>query len=373
MPAPRLEIDLRKIHHNARELVARLARRGVSITGICKATLGSAEVANTLLSAGIQCLGDSHIENIEGMRRAGVVAPMVLIRSPMSSQVKRVIEFVDVSFNTEIEVLKRLSQEALQANRMHGVVLMIELGDRREGIMPDDVLATVRETLQLPNIVLKGIGTNLACRSGVCPDARNMAELSTLADLIESTFGIKLEIVTGGNSANMHWGFSGVGLGRINNLRLGEVILLGCETLHRKPIDGLFTDAFSLVAEVIESKLKPSQPVGRVAQTAFGDVLPARNRGWVTQSILAIGRQDTDPDGLSAPVGIEIMGASSDHLILEAESGALSVGAEVAFELNYSALLLAMTSPFVAKIFKTSGGSVGTPMPLVEQTVPLAS
>ena len=35
-------------------------------------------------------------------------------------------------------------------------------------------------------------------------------------------------------------------VGKINNLRLGESIYLGCETLHRKPIPGLFTDALTV-------------------------------------------------------------------------------------------------------------------------------
>lgn len=354
MTAPRLEIDLAKIHHNARYLVKRFARRGVSVTGICKATLGSAQVANTLLSAGVQCLGDSHIENIESMRAAGVMAEMTLIRSPMSSQATRVVASADVSFNTELEVIKQLSQVAQGSGRTHGVVLMVELGDRREGIMPGDLLETARHTLSLPNIVLKGIGTNLACRHGISPDSQNMSELSTLADLVESTFDIQLETITGGNSANLNWGLSGEALGRINNLRLGEVILLGCETLHRAPIEGLFTDAFTLVAEVIESKLKPSLPLGTVAQAAFGVAPPAVDRGIVMQSILAIGRQDIDPQGLSAGAGIDIMGASSDHLILVADGNTLPVGAEVAFQLNYSALVRAMTSPFVAKVFKTA-------------------
>jgi len=339
MPAPRLEIDLEKIRHNADTLVKRLARRGISVTGVCKATLGSAEIANVLLRAGVSFLGDSRIENIEAMRFAGVPAEMTLIRSPMLSQVKRTIMSADVSCNTEIEVIRRLSQVAQQTQRTHGVVLMVELGDRREGIMPDNLIETVRQTLCLPNIVLKGIGTNLACRCGVSPDARNMAELSALADLIETTFDLTLETVSGGNSANLEWALSGEEPGRINNLRLGEAILLGCETLHRQPLDGLFTDAFTLVAEVIESKIKPSNP-------------SVVDRGLITQSILAIGRQDIDPHGLLPPAGIEIMGASSDHLILLSDNRALPVGAEVAFQLNYSALVLAMTSPFVARMIK---------------------
>jgi predicted amino acid racemase len=268
----------------------------------------------------------------------------------MLSQAKRVVRHADVSCNTEIVVIRKLSLEAQKAGRSHGVILMVELGDLREGIMPDDLLDCVRETLSLPNIDFKGIGTNLACRSGVAPDARNMAMLTELTELIETTFDLRVEIVSGGNSANLEWALSAAKIGRVNDLRLGEAILLGCETLHRQPLDGLHTDAIKLTAEVIEAKVKPTLPSGEIAQNAFGETQTVADRGQVTQAILAIGRQDTDPDGLQAVAGIDIMGASSDHLILESDGFDLAVGTEVTFQLNYSALVRAMTSPFVAKI-----------------------
>ena len=226
----------------------------------------------------------------------------------------------------------------MKAKQTHGIVLMVELGDLREGIMPSDLESTVRQTLRLPNIELKGIGTNLACRCGVSPDARNMAELSTLADSIEATFGLTLDIVSGGNSANLQWALSGSDTGRINDLRLGESILLGREPLYRQPIDGLFTDAITLIAEVIESKVKPSQPWGEIAQTAFGVEAATRHRGHISQTILAIGRQDTDPCGLQPPPEIEILGASSDHLITDSGGDLVPAGTQLAFQLNYSAL-----------------------------------
>lgn len=361
MPTPRLEIDLEKIRHNAGILVKRLAHRGISVTGVSKATLGSTEIANTLLQAGVSAIGDSRIENIEAMRHNQITAKMVLVRSPMLSQVERVVMHADVSLNTEIEVIRRLSRAAQKFHRTHEIILMVELGDLREGIMPDDLVETVREMLSLPNIVLKGIGTNLACRCGVSPDAENMAELSALADLIEATFNLQLEVISGGNSANLEWALGGAETGRVNDLRLGEAILLGCETLHRQPIDDLFSDAFTLVAEVIETKVKPSQPSGTIAQTAFGEALPVIDRGPVSQSILAIGRQDTDPNGLTPPAGIEIMGGSSDHLILLSGNGELPVGSEVAFQLNYSALVVAMTSPFVSKRVTDSAANLYGP------------
>lgn len=352
MNTPRLEIDLDKIHHNASTLVERLAQRGIAVTGVTKATLGSPEIAGVLLGAGVSTLGDSRIENIEVMHRAHVQAPMMLIRSPMLSQAKRVVTHADVSFNTELDVISKLSSAAQEANRTHGIVLMVELGDLREGIMPGNLEKSVRETLRFPNIALEGIGTNLACQNGVSPDAKNMAELSALADSIDTTFGSVLETVSGGNSGNLEWALSGANTGRINNLRLGESILLGRETLHRQPIDGLHIDAITLIAEVIESTVKPSRPWGELAQTAFGEKPPARDRGDIAQTILAVGRQDTDPDGLHPPPGVKILGASSDHLIVDCGSDPVGVGAEITFHVNYSAFVRAMTSPFVAKVMK---------------------
>lgn len=352
MSAPRLEIDLEKIEFNARTLTKRLASQGISVTAVMKATLGSFEIANTFLQAGVKRLSDARIENIIKLRQKGISAPIALIRSPMLSQVARIITYADLSFNTEIDVIHALSIAAQKAHRIHGVVLMVELGDLREGIMPNDLHHAVRETLRLPNIKLKGIGTNLACRSGVSPDATNMAELSAIANSIESTFGYPLEIVSGGNSANLEWAFSGADTGRINNLRLGESILLGCDPLRRQPIHGLHSDAIRLVAEVIEFKVKPAQPRGTLAQNAFGEPAPTKKQGHIQQVILAIGRQDIDPLGLEPPPGIKILEASSDHLVVESCNVSYPVGTAIPFKPNYSALLRAMTSPFVSKIWK---------------------
>jgi len=350
MTAPRLEIDLGKIHHNARTLVRRLALRGIAVMGVTKAALGSPAVAREMILAGVSELGDSRLENIRSMREAGIVAPMALIRSPMLSQVERVAEYVDLSFHTEFEAISELSRAAQKFGKIHNIVLMVELGDLREGLFPSDVEKTVPLILNLPNLVLKGIGTNLACLNGVIPDAQKMSELSVLADSIEATYDITLDIVSGGNSANLSWALSDANTGRVNHLRLGESILLGRETLHRQPIEGLFTDAITLVAEVIESKVKPSEPWGEIAQTAFGDKPVVKEEGCMRRAILALGRQDTDPEGLSLPNGLAILGASSDHLIVDCGPHRLQIGSGMTFQLNYSALVRSMTSPFVVKV-----------------------
>ena len=350
--APRLDINLDKIHDNARILVERLADKNISVTGVTKATLGSLKIAEALLHAGVSTLGDSRIENIKSMRHAHDKVQISLIRSPMLSQAKQVVHYSDVSHNTELEVIGALSAEAQKQKRVHGVILMVELGDLREGIMPCDMESMVRETLKFSNIAFKGIGTNLACRSGVSPDATNMNELSTLADTLDTTFGFVMETISGGNSSNLGWALSDVDTGRINNLRLGEAILLGCDPLNREPIEGLHIDAITLSAEVIEVKIKPSKPRGDIAETAFGTVKTSKDNGLISQALLAAGEQDIDPNGLLPPDYMEIIGASSDHLILNAGSQQLPIGSEIKFIPNYSALLRAMTSPFVSKVIE---------------------
>ena len=317
--------------------------------------MGSPEIAKAWIHAGVTGLGDSRIENMATMRHARIAKSMTLIRTPMLSQIDQVVEISDVSFNTEIEVIRRLSTAAKKTNRVHGIVLMVELGDLREGMMPVDLEKAVRTVLHLPNILFMGIGTNLACRSGVSPDNQNMAELSKLADSIDAVFGPIVNTVSGGNSANLEWALDGTSTGRINNLRLGESLLLGCEPLHRMPIEGLHTDAITLIAEVIELKDKPSLPWGTLAQSAFGEVILGRDRGNISQAILAIGRQDTDPDGLTSPSGLSILAASSDHLVVDTSCfpTSMKIGTEISFQLDYSALLRAMTSPFVSKTMKT--------------------
>jgi predicted amino acid racemase len=283
------------------------------------------------------------------MREAGVQAQFVLLRMPIPSQIEDVVRYTDISLNSELSVIKALSKFAVKQDTTHKIILMVELGDLREGLMPSDLEDIVREIVELEGIELSGIGTNLACFGGIKPDEEKMRYLSSLAREVEEGFSLTLEFVSGGNSANYNWFMSTEDVGRINNLRLGESIYLGRETLYRKPIPGLFTDAFTLVAEVIESKIKPSVSYGEVCQDAFGNVPVFEDRGQIRRAILGVGLQDVLVSGLTPRSDIDILGTSSDHIIVDAKEMDLNVGNEVEFDLNYGALLSAMTSPYVMK------------------------
>lgn len=351
MTIPRIEINLEKIVHNAKTLKKIYSSKGIDIIGVTKVVCGDPTIYRTLVDAGINILADSRISNIRKMRNEHIQAQFLLLRSSCS-QAKDIVKYADISLNSELLVIKELSKYAVKQDTIHKILLMVELGDLREGIMPSDLENTVKEVIKLKGIRLVGIGTNLACFGGIKPDDEKMKYLSTIAKNIEDKFKLKLELVSGGNSANYNWFLSTKDVGKINNLRIGESIFLGRETLDRKPIPKLFTDAFTLIAEVIESKIKPSLPYGDIHQDAFGNTPKFNDRGLMRRVILGIGLEDVLVSGLTPILDIDILGASSDHIIIDAKQTNLKVGNTVEFNLNYGALLSAMTSPYINKKYK---------------------
>lgn len=346
---PRLRVDLGKIAHNASRLSNLYASEGIGIMGVTKVVCGSPAVAKTLVDSGIAVLADSRWQNLKKMRQAGIRARFVLLRIPSLSEAEQVVRYADISMNTEMAVLRRLSAAALKQGTVHETIVMVELGDLREGIMPTDLERFVQTARRLPGIRVVGIGANLACFGGIRPDKRNMDQLSRLANKIERRLALPLTYVSGGTSANYKWFVSAESRGAINNLRLGEAIYLGREPLDREPIPGLYTDAFALVAEVIEAKTKPSKPYGETGQDAFGNRPRFEDQGPMRRGLLGVGAQDVPVTGLQFAADIEILGASSDHTVIDLKQTDLQVGDEVAFSVNYGSLLALMTSPYVEK------------------------
>ncbi|MGF1603751.1 MAG: alanine/ornithine racemase family PLP-dependent enzyme [Thermosynechococcaceae cyanobacterium] len=345
---PRIEISLSKIQHNAQMLSELYGQQGLSLMGVTKATLGEPAIATAMLRGGVQYIADSRLENIQRMKAAGISAQFVLLRTALS-QAEAVVRTVDISLNTELETIKALSHSAKTQGQTHQIILMVELGDLREGILPEDLSPFIFKTLGLPHIKIIGIGSNLACLGGIKPEVQNMDTLSALAMAVETEFQIKLPLISGGNSANYEWYQSAPTTGRVNNLRVGESILLGCETVNGKEIPGLYRHAFQLIAEVIEAKEKPSLPFGAIGQDAFGNVSTFIDRGLQHRAIIALGRQDVLISGLRAESDVEILGSSSDHLVLDSRGCDLKIGSEVTFNLDYGGILSAMTSPYIQK------------------------
>lgn len=370
MAGPNVIVNIDKIEANARSITSMCDDYGIGVTGVTKVTCGMPSVARALLRGGVKGIGESRLENVHRLRANGIVDEMMLLRIPPLSETDEIVRSVDISLNSELSVIRSLSRAAEEHGLVHHVILMIDLGDLREGLWPDDVLPAARETLELPNLKLKGVGTNLTCYGGVIPTEKNMLQLVDWAHRIEDTFGIKIETISGGNSSSLPLLKKGNMPKEVNHLRLGEALMLGRETVHRSPWPGTSQDAFLLEAELIELKKKPSVPIGETGEDAFGKTPAFEDKGKILRGILNIGREDVDVEGLQ-PVAPEqrILGASSDHLLVDLSSSAenaektdqertgseqkglqrLELGDKVAFGMNYSALLAAMTSAYVSK------------------------
>ncbi|MGJ9384677.1 alanine/ornithine racemase family PLP-dependent enzyme [Salipaludibacillus sp. CF4.18] len=346
---PRVEINLLKIAHNIDKLIHLYGTKGLDIMGVTKGVCGSPAIAKLMVDKGIRLIADTKLANLQKMNEANIKAEFVLLRTPALSEINSVVQYANISMNTELEVIKKLSEAAAHSLSVHEIILMIEMGDLREGIMPADLDEVIQEVLTLPGVKIRGIGANFACFGGVKPSTDKLAELSSLADIIRRTYDIPLSCISGGNSANYNWFMNTEDTGNITNLRIGESIYLGCETLDRSAIPGLYTDAFTFVAEVIESKLKPSLPYGEIGQDAFGNHPQFTDQGPMKRTILGVGSQDVLVSGLEPKLNLEVLGSSSDHTLLNPKEVRLEVGDEVDFNLSYGALLSAMTSPYVAK------------------------
>jgi predicted amino acid racemase len=349
---PALRVELAKIEQNARAVVTSCREHGIAVTGVTKGTCGLPEVARAMLRGGVESIGDSRLENVERMRGAGVGAPFMMLRIPPLSRADEVVAAVDVSLNSELAVLRGLSEAALRRSRRHDVIVMVDLGDLREGVWPDDLALFARELGRLEGLRLVGVGSNLTCYGGVIPTEVNMDRLVRCAEVVESTLGSRLPWISGGNSSALPLIASGRMPPRVNHVRIGEAILLGRETVRRTPWPGTFQDAFELRAEVIELKAKPSVPLGERGEDAFGGRADFPERGERLRALLNLGREDVDVAGL-LPLDprLGVMGASSDYLIVDATDAAetLRVGDAVSFRLGYGALLAAMDSQYVEK------------------------
>ena len=333
---PTLKVNLDLIRGNTAQVVDLALEKGIDIWGVTKGARGDKKVGKAMLDGGVKGLADSRLSNLR--RLSELETDLMLLRIPALSEVKEVIELVDISLNSEVEVIKALNKAAARKNKIHKVILMVDMGDRREGILPSDLLFAVREVKSLSNIDLAGIGTNLACFRGVVPDQEMVNQFGSKVEECRKQLDVDLEFITAGNSSSLPLlladGFKPVS----NCYRIGETILLGTEVPGGDKFPLTDRNTFILEAEVIEIKEKP----------------PSQ------RAILALGRQDIIPQGLNI-INKEatIVDASSDHLVVEVDRKIdLKLGAKLQFKLSYAALLRAVTSPYVRKEYKgDSNGS----------------
>lgn len=356
---PKLVVDLKKLQHNIDRVLVNCQDQGVEVAGVIKGCSGLPECAKLMAQEGCRFIASSRLDQIEAVRNYGVQADFMLIRVPMLSEAADVVRLTEISLNSEAKVLRALNHQAGLQDKQHKVILMVDLGDLREGFWDREELMEAALCVEnnMHNLELAGVGTNLGCYGGIDATVEKLNELVECAEAIEEKIGRELEFVAGGSTTSYPRVLEKNMPRRINLLRIGEAMLLardlqdfwGCDMsdMHR--------DVFTLQAEVIEAREKPSYPVGKIMYDAFERKPEFEDRGIRRRALIALGRADfAFPDMLiPRDKNIQILGASSDHTILDVQDcqREYKVGDIIEFDLCYSTIVYATNSPNVDIVY----------------------
>lgn len=353
-----ITLNTTKLKDNYQHLDKLFKAHNIEWSVVAKVLCGNEKYLNKLFTLGIHQICDSRISNLKTIKKLAPDIETVYIKPPAKRMVKNVVKYADVSFNTEFETIRMLSEEASRQNKLHKVVIMIEMGELREGVMREEFIDFYGRVFELPQIQVAGIGTNLTCMYGVLPSQDKLIQLCLYKELVEAKFNRNIPYISGGASVTIPLIHHGLLPKGINHFRVGETFFLGTDVYHNTTFEAMHDDVFRLYAEVIELTEKPKVPNGMLGQNLLGETTPLNTDELGEQSyraIVDIGLLDID-DAHITPLqkGIRIAGASSDMMVLDVGDNPqnLKVGDLVAFKMDYMGLLRIMNSDYVEKLFE---------------------
>ncbi len=344
------------LRHNYEFLDRLFRENGKEWAIVTKLLCGNEAYLKEVLDLGIKEVCDSRIHNLEIIKRLAPEVQTVFIKPPGSRNIEEVVRYADASFNSESTIIKMLSEEAQRQGKVHKIVIMIELGDLREGIMGDHLIDFYASVFELPNIEVTALGANLNCLHGVMPSQDKMIQLSLYKQLIEAKFNRKIPYITGGTSVVLPLLTQKQMPKAVNHFRIGETLYFGNNLVTEEPIEGMKQDVIRLYTEIIEITKKPKVPIGLMAANPSGEVLEVDESDYGKTSyraILDIGLLDISPDYLVADdPDIEIVNASSDMLVVDLGETRRNykVGDLLSFQLKYMGALRLLNSDYIEKV-----------------------
>lgn len=354
MSSARLKICLPKLQHNMDTLASIAHDKGVLLAIVSKVVSADPEVIRCIDHSDADMLADARTLNLI---HSNTAKQKLLLRIGSPNEADEIVRSADISLQSELATILALNEAAKRMNKIHKIILMIDLGDLREGIFFENTneIRTVAKAISTAsNLELYGTGTNLTCYGSILPDKENLGRLVAITQSLRKELNEEIPVISGGNSTSLPLLFDDGLPAGINHLRVGEAIHLGVVPGLYTPIDGMHRDVYTLEADIIELKKKPSMPIGTKSRNAFGEEVSYVDEGEQQRAILSIGRQDVSVDGLTPiDMDIRILGASSDHLILDLThtKHTYRVGDPISFALDYGALLSCSTSKYVKRVY----------------------
>lgn len=322
---------------------------------VSKLLCGNKDYLKVLLELGITDFCDSRISNLKTIKQLNPEVKTTYIKPPAKRAIPSVVKYADISLNTEINTIQLLSEEALKQNKVHQVIIMIELGELREGVMGDYFMNFYKQVFQLKNIEVVGIGTNLSCLYGVLPNHDKLIQLCLYEQLIEARFNKQIEFVSGGSSVTIPLIFQNLLPKGINHFRVGETLFLGTDVYNNTTYNSMKSDVFRLYSEIIELSEKPLVPIGEMGVNVEGHEVEFDDKqiGQTSfRGILDLGLLDVDEEHIT-PVdeSVSFVGASSDMLVIDLKNNPnnYKVGDLVEFKMNYMGVLRIINSKYIEK------------------------
>lgn len=323
---------------------------------VSKLLCGNEIYLKEIISLGTHEILDSRVSNLRRIKSIDPNIQTVYIKPPAKRSIESIVKYADVSFNTEIYTIQMLSNEAKRQNKTHKVIIMIEMGDLREGVMGEELVEFYGKILKMPNIQITGIGTNLNCLSGVMPTQDKLIQLSLYKQLIEAKFNITIPWVSGGTSVAIPLILKNARPMAINHFRVGEALFFGKDLFTGKTIEGMHDDVFKLFAEIIEITEKPDTPTGELGENVAGNTFSMNDTddfgGTSLRAIIDIGLLDMQPQYLEPDDNdITIIDASSDMLVIDISNSQKNykIGDLISFKIKYMGALYLLNSDYIEK------------------------
>jgi len=316
---------------------------------------GNHAFLNEVIKLGVGEVHDSRVSNLKVIKEIDPDTITIYIKPPPKDIVRDVVKYADISLNTELSTLHELSDEAQRQSTTHKVIIMIELGDLREGVMRDDLINFYEKVFRLPGIEVVGLGTNLNCLHGVMPDGDKLIQLSLYKQIIELRFKKKIPLVSGGTTVTIPLLLRNQLPEGVNHFRVGEALFFGKNLFTDGVIEGMSDQVMELYSQIIELSEKPVVPTGDLGVNPQGKAVQIEEDDYGKTSyraIIDIGVLDIQPNYL-VPVdeNIKITDASSDMLVLDVGSNPnkYKVGDMIRFKLKYMGALGLMSSDYIEK------------------------
>jgi ornithine racemase len=347
-----------KLRTNYNYLASLFSENDMSWGVVTKLFCGNEELIREIIDLGVREIHDSRVSNLKVVKKINPDVQTVYIKPPPKKSIRDIIKYADVSFDTDITTIKLLSEEAVRQKKTHKIIIMIEMGDLREGVLREDLLHFYEQVFKLPNIDVVGLGTNLNCLHGVMPNADKLIQLALYKQIIELQFNRKIPWISGGTSVTIPLLLRGEIPKGVNHFRIGETLYFGVDLFSESTIPGMEESVMELYTEIIEIHEKPRAPSGDIGRDPQGNILTVDESLYGQMSyraIVDVGYLDINPKYLT-PVNkkLTIVDASSDMLVIDVgdNDDNYMVGDIIRFKLKYMGALGIMNSNYIDKIIE---------------------